>query len=131
VQTTALPKETDDSDSEVSLMFRARDGKGAADSTLKLSAFTTDGLRVETTNLSTGMASRFAPSHGSEPDLVLAVDRLTREGSAIAVGASAKREGFADDSLPQGLQRRGDCARTYPRQRRDDITSASRTICIP
>jgi len=135
VQTTALPKETDDSDSEVSLMFRARDGKGAGGQHTETSAFTTDRYSVSRpTNLSTGMASRFAPrSRPANPTWSLPFDATDRE-KVLQSQLVHLQNGRASLTIPYArtFKRRVTVAAYLPAPNgENDITSASRTILYP
>jgi hypothetical protein len=135
VRTFALPKESDDNDSEVSLMFRARDGKGAGGQhTETFSLYDRPVLRVETDKslYRDGEPIR-ADIQASEPNLVLAVD-ATSEEKVLESQLVHLQNGRASLTIPYRKDFNGavTVAAYLPApDGENDVISASRTILYP
>jgi hypothetical protein len=135
VQTRTLPKETDDGDSEVSLMFRARDSKGAGGQhTETFSLYDGPALRVETdkTLYRDGEPIR-AEVLDSEPDMVLALE-ATNEQKVLQSQLVHLHNGRASLTIPYRKDFNGavTVAAYLPAPSgENDVTSASHTILYP
>lgn len=135
VQARVLPNETDDNDSEVSLMFRARDGKGAGGQhTETFSFYERPVLRVETDkSLYRDGEPILLEVLASQPDMVVAVDAT--EGERVLQSQLVHlHNGRASLTIPYRKDFDGavTVAAYLPAPNgENDVMSASRTILYP
>ncbi len=129
------PKDQDDDDSEVSLMFRARDGKGAdGEHAETLSLDEKPVIRIETDKslYRDGEPIRVEVS-ASQPDMVLAVDAISDE-KALQSQLVRLQNGRASLELPYRADFNGPltiAAYSATQNSEDDPVAATRTVLFP
>jgi A-macroglobulin complement component/carboxypeptidase family protein/alpha-2-macroglobulin family protein/MG2 domain-containing protein/A-macroglobulin receptor/macroglobulin-like protein len=131
-----LPKDQDDDDSEVSLMFRARDGKGARGEHAETLTFSHNPvIRVETdkTLYRDGEPIRVEIS-ASQPDTVLAVDAINGE-KVLQSQLVHLQNGRASLVLPYGAGFSGPLTiaaySAAAQNGEDDVSAGTRTVLYP